>query len=160
MFNEMVKIVTKQNDLNFDRRKTLLKSSIIFKDRIVDGHIEFPYCMLLFASLKLQSRDQNLKNEYLLGKVPSIFGYVLIWGKLIIHCSLFPNLKICIYLFVLYCNLFIKCINKFKLIPRQVRPSRERLNPSLHWQTLLPLSFLHIWSQPPFDWRQGLETAK
>jgi len=44
----MGKVVTKQNDLNFDRRKTLRKSTITFNYRIVDGHIAFPYCMLLF----------------------------------------------------------------------------------------------------------------
>ena len=56
------KIVTKQNDLNFDRIKTWRKSTITSNYRIVDGHIEFPYCMLLFDksnSLKLQSSDQN-----------------------------------------------------------------------------------------------------
>jgi len=48
-FKEMAKILTEQqNDLNFDRRKTLRKSTITFNYRIVDGHIEFPYCMLLF----------------------------------------------------------------------------------------------------------------
>ena len=77
-FKEMAKIIIKQNDVNFDRRKTLGKSTITFNYRIVDGHFEFPYCMLLFdksniyiyiyiyiiinnpPSLNLQSRDQNL----------------------------------------------------------------------------------------------------
>jgi hypothetical protein len=43
--------------------KNLRKSTITFNYGIVDGHIEIPYCMLLFdksSSLKLQSRDQNL----------------------------------------------------------------------------------------------------
>jgi hypothetical protein len=35
-------------NFNFDRRKTLRKSTITFNSRIVDRHIEFPYCMLLF----------------------------------------------------------------------------------------------------------------
>jgi hypothetical protein len=39
----MGKIVTKQINLNFDRRKTLWKSTIAFNFRIVDGHIEFKY---------------------------------------------------------------------------------------------------------------------
>ena len=62
--NEMSKIVTKQKYLNFDGRKTLRKSTITFNSRIIDGHIEIPYCMLLFdksnkQSIK-QSREQNL----------------------------------------------------------------------------------------------------
>ena len=41
-FKEMAKIVTnKHNDLNFDRRKTLRKSTITFNDRIDDGHVKF-----------------------------------------------------------------------------------------------------------------------
>jgi len=44
----MGKIVTKHIDLNFDRRKTLRKSTIPFNYRIVDGHLEFPYYMVLF----------------------------------------------------------------------------------------------------------------
>jgi hypothetical protein len=45
----MARIVTKQqNGLNFGRRKTLWKSSLIFNYRIIDGYIEFPNCMLLF----------------------------------------------------------------------------------------------------------------
>ena len=47
-FKEMGKIVAKQIDFNFDRIKTLRKSTITFNSRIVDRHIEFPYCMLLF----------------------------------------------------------------------------------------------------------------
>jgi hypothetical protein len=35
-------------NFNFDRRKTLRKLTITFNSRIVDRHIEFPYCMLLF----------------------------------------------------------------------------------------------------------------
>jgi hypothetical protein len=38
----MAKIVTnKHNDLNFDRRKTLRKSTITFNDWIDDGHVKF-----------------------------------------------------------------------------------------------------------------------
>jgi hypothetical protein len=48
----MGKIVAKQIDLNFDRRKTLRESTITFNYRIVDGHIEFLYCMLLFDKSK------------------------------------------------------------------------------------------------------------
>ena len=50
-----------QNYLYFSRRKTLRKETITFNFRIIDGHIEFPYCMLFndLSSLKLQSRDQN-----------------------------------------------------------------------------------------------------
>ena len=62
-FKEMAKIVTKQNDLNFDRRKTLRKSIITFNYRIVDGHIEIPYSMLLFDKSNkqfIQSLDKNL----------------------------------------------------------------------------------------------------
>jgi hypothetical protein len=48
-FKEMARIVTKQqNGLNFGRRKTLWKSTLIFNYRIIDGYIEFPNCMLLF----------------------------------------------------------------------------------------------------------------
>ena len=55
-FKEIAKIVkTQQNDLNFDRRKALRKSTITFKYRIVDGQIEFPYCMLLFDKSNKQS---------------------------------------------------------------------------------------------------------
>ena len=44
---DMSKIVTKQKDLNFGRRKTLRKYTITFNFRIIDGHVEFPYFMLL-----------------------------------------------------------------------------------------------------------------
>ena len=41
-FKEMPKIVTnKHNDLNFDRSKTLRKSTITFNDRSDDGHAKF-----------------------------------------------------------------------------------------------------------------------
>jgi len=56
---EMAKIVTKQKDLNFDRRKTLWKSIITFNYRISDGRIEFPVCMLLFD----KSNKQSIKLE-------------------------------------------------------------------------------------------------
>jgi hypothetical protein len=73
--NEMSKIVTKQKDLNFDRSKTLRKSTISFNFRIIDGHIEIPYCMLLFdksnkQSIKLQTvvtwikSNLNIMNIY------------------------------------------------------------------------------------------------
>ena len=43
-------------DLNFNNIKTLQKSTVTFNYRIVDGHIEFPYCMLLFdKSTKLET---------------------------------------------------------------------------------------------------------
>jgi len=63
MGKTLCKIVTKLINLNFDRRKTLRKSTITFNYRIVDGHIEFPFCMLLFdKSTKLETvvSDQNL----------------------------------------------------------------------------------------------------
>ena len=52
---EMSKIVTKQKYLNFDRRKTLRKWTITFNFRIIDGHIEFPYCRLFFDKFNKQS---------------------------------------------------------------------------------------------------------
>jgi hypothetical protein len=52
-FKEMGEIAIKQIYLNFDRRKTLRKSTITFNYRIVDGHLEFPYCMLLFDQYQL-----------------------------------------------------------------------------------------------------------
>jgi hypothetical protein len=55
----MSKIVTKQNYLNFDRRKTLREKTITFNFRIIDGHIEFPYCMLFFD----KSNKQSIKLE-------------------------------------------------------------------------------------------------
>ena len=51
----MGKIVTKQINLNFDRRKTLWKFTITFNYRIVDEYIEFPYYMLLFDKSNKQS---------------------------------------------------------------------------------------------------------
>jgi hypothetical protein len=57
--NEMSKIFTKQKYLNFDRRKTLRKSTITFNFRISDGHIEIPYCILLFD----KSNKQSIKLE-------------------------------------------------------------------------------------------------
>jgi len=54
-FKEIARLVTKQqNYLNFGRKKTLLKPIITFISRIVDGHIEFPYCMLLFKKSNQQ----------------------------------------------------------------------------------------------------------
>ena len=57
--NEMSKIVTKQKDLNLDRSETLRKSTISFNLRIIDAHIEIPYCMLLFD----KSNKQSIKLE-------------------------------------------------------------------------------------------------
>ena len=54
-FKEMGEMAIKQIYLNFDRRKTLRKSTITFNYRIVDGHIEFPYYMLLFDKSNKQS---------------------------------------------------------------------------------------------------------
>ena len=54
-FKEMGKIVTKQIDVDFNKRKTLQKSTITFNHRIVDGQIEFPHCMLLFDKSNKQS---------------------------------------------------------------------------------------------------------
>jgi len=34
--------------LNFGNRKTLRKPTVTFNYRIVDGYIEFPYCMQLY----------------------------------------------------------------------------------------------------------------
>ena len=56
---EMSKIVTKQKDFNFDKRKTLWKYIITSNFRIIDGNIEFPYCMLLYA----KSNKQSIKLE-------------------------------------------------------------------------------------------------
>ena len=58
--NEMSKIVTNQKDLNFGRRKTLRKSTIAFNYRIIDGHIEIPYCMLLFDK---SNKNKSIKPE-------------------------------------------------------------------------------------------------
>jgi hypothetical protein len=57
--NEMSEIVTKQKDFNFDRRKTLRKSTLTFNFRIIDGHIEIRYCMLSFD----KSNKQSIKLE-------------------------------------------------------------------------------------------------
>jgi hypothetical protein len=56
----MSKIVTNQKDLNFGRRKTLRKSTIAFNYRIIDGHIEIPYCMLLFDK---SNKKKSIKPE-------------------------------------------------------------------------------------------------
>ena len=72
---EMTKIVTKQNSLSFDRRKTLRKSTITFNYRIIDGHVDVPFCMLLFdksnkKSIKLDTAvmwsksNLNMMNIY------------------------------------------------------------------------------------------------
>ena len=56
VFKEMTKTVIKQqHDLNFGRRNTLRNSTIACNGRIFDGHIEFPYCILLFDISNEQS---------------------------------------------------------------------------------------------------------
>jgi hypothetical protein len=56
---EMSKIVTKQKDLNFGKRKSLRKYIMTCNFRIIDGNIELPYCMLLYA----KSNKQSIKLE-------------------------------------------------------------------------------------------------
>ena len=55
---EMAKIVKKQKGLNFDRRKTLRKSTITFNYRITDGH-DVPFCIVLYD----KSNKQSIKLE-------------------------------------------------------------------------------------------------
>jgi len=56
---EMSKIVKKQKGLNFDRRKTLRKSTITFNYRITDGHVDVPFCIVLYD----KSNKQSIKLE-------------------------------------------------------------------------------------------------
>ena len=59
-FKEMAKIAIKhQNDLNFDRRKTLRKSTNTFNYRIFTD--TFPYCMLFLDKYNTRDRNQVTK---------------------------------------------------------------------------------------------------
>jgi len=59
---DMSTIVTKQKYLNFDK-KNFAEIYTNFNFRIIDGHIEFPYCMLLFDKSNNIYDNRSIKLE-------------------------------------------------------------------------------------------------